>query len=297
MSVRDKKTVDISFVVITYNDAAKLSCCLSSSALAAASSKMSFELIVVDNGSSDHTPQVLEAYERALGDALKIISLGRNTGTTYSRNRALETADGRFICILDSDAQLLDLNLIPVVSFLREFPEVGILGPRIIMPDGFTYDSAKRLPTLTDKFLKLPSLLFGLPPVNRDFYPEFPFREIRCVQTAISCCWFMRQETVERVGSLDERIFYAPEDVDYCLRAWKSGLAVVYYPWFKVLHHTKQVTHKRPLSATALSHLKGLFYYWRKHGYWLSRRVLTRKWVEPIAEHLDPLLRAWRPDS
>ena len=201
MSAQGKKTVDISFVVISYNDASKLSRCLSSSALAAATSGLSFELIVVDNGSLDHTPQVLEAYGQVLGDALKIISLGRNTGTTYSRNRALETAGGRFICILDSDAQLLELNLIPVVSFLREFPEVGILGPRIIMPDNSTYDSAKRLPTLTDKFLKLPSLLLGLPPLNRDFYPGFPFQEIRCVQTAISCCWFMRRETVERVGA------------------------------------------------------------------------------------------------
>ena len=50
------------------------------------------------------------------------------------------------------------------------------------------------------------------------------------MQTAISCCWFMRREVIERVGPLDELIFYAPEDVDYCLRAWKSGLAVVYYP-------------------------------------------------------------------
>ena len=120
--------VDISFVVITYNDASKLSRCLASSTLAAVSSKMSFELIVADNGSSDHTTQVLEAYRQVLGPALKTIDLGRNTGTTYSRNRALEEAEGEFICILDSDTQHLDLDLRPVVSFLREFPEVGILG-------------------------------------------------------------------------------------------------------------------------------------------------------------------------
>ena len=96
---------------------------------------------------------------------------------------------------------------------------------------------------------------------------------------------------------MDERIFYAPEDVDYCLRTWKSGLAVVYYPGYRVLHHTKQVTHKRPLSATAVSHLKGLFYYWCKHRYWFRRRTLVRNWVEPITDRLDPRLRAWRPNS
>jgi GT2 family glycosyltransferase len=113
----------------------------------------------------------------------------------------------------------------------------------------------------------------------------------------ISCCWFLRREVVERVGPLDEHIFYAPEDVDYCLRVWRQGLAVAYFPFFRVLHHTRQVTHKRPVSPTALSHLKGLFYYWRKHRYLFSRGLLEDKWMKPLASRLDPLLGAWEAPS
>ncbi|MBI5522095.1 MAG: glycosyltransferase [Desulfarculus sp.] len=283
----------ISFVVITYNDAGRLPRCLVSAALAASASGLDHEILVVDNGSTDHTRPLLEAFGQVLGGRLKTIYLGRNTGTTFSRNRALEASRGRMICVMDSDAEILDLDLRPVLRLLQDFPEVGIVGPAIIMPDGSTYNSVKRLPTLADKLLKLPGILLRRPTINHDWYPGFPFAHTRCVQTAISCCWFLTRDTWQRVGPLDERIFYAPEDVDYCLRAWKAGRAVVFYPHLRVKHHTRHITHKKPFSATSLSHLKGLVYYLHKHGYWLSRRRLVEGTIRPLARVLDLRLARW----
>jgi hypothetical protein len=117
------------------------------------------------------------------------------------------------------------------------------------------------------------------------------------VQSAISCCWFFRRELFERLGPLDERIFYAPEDVDYCLRSWKKGRAVVYFPFLKVLHHTQQISHKKPLSKTALSHFKGLLYYLTKHGYWFSRKRIEQKWVVPLAQVMGPELALWQEEN
>jgi hypothetical protein len=284
---------DISYVVISYNDASRLPRCLSSAAAMSARAGMDYEILVVDNGSHDHTGAVLAEFASALGPRLKVISLARNTGTTYSRNRALELARGRMICVLDSDAELLDPDLPSIQRLLQDFPQVGIVGPSILLPQGGIYNSVKRLPTLGDKLLKLPQIFLHTRQMNHDWYPDFPFREIRCVDTAISCCWFFRRELFDRIGPLDERIFYAPEDVDWCLRCWKAGLAVVYYPRFRVLHHTRQTTHKNPFSATAFSHLKGLLYYLGKHGYWFSRRVTAMTHIEPLADQLTPLLRAW----
>ncbi len=284
---------DLSFVIITFNDAGRLPRCLASAALAAQASGLSYELVVVDNGSRDHTRRVLEAFGQVLGPRLRALYLGRNTGTTFSRNRAVEVAQGRLLCVLDSDAELLDPDLTPVVRLLDDFPEVGIVGPAIIMPDGSTYNSVKRLPTLGDKLLKLPGILLRRPTINHDWYPDFPFSHTRCVQTAISCCWFLRRDTWERLGPLDERIFYAPEDVDYCLRSWKAGRAVVFFPRLKVKHHTRQLTHKKPLSATSLSHLKGLIYYLHKHGYWLGRQRLVDSAIRPLARVLDLRLARW----
>jgi glycosyltransferase involved in cell wall biosynthesis len=273
--------VDLSFVIITYNDAALLPRAISSAAQSSAHSGLNFEIIVVDNGSEDHTQEVLRAFEDVLGDRLRVISLGYNSGTTFSRNRALELAQGRFICVMDSDAEFLDPDLKPICGFLAGHPQAGIVGPRIIMPDGSTYNSAKLFPTLGDKLMKLPSIFLGSPALNRDWYPDFPFSATRCVHSVISCCWFLRRDLYELIGPLDERIFYAPEDVDYCLRSWRAERPVIYYPHLKVLHNTKQVSHKKPFSKTARSHLKGLLYYYNKHGYWFSRDKVQRRWIDP----------------
>ena len=275
--------MDLSFVIITHNDAALLSRAISSAALCSAGSGLDYEIIVVDNGSGDHTKEVLQAYQAVLGSRLQLIYLGYNSGTTYSRNRALEASSGRNICVMDSDAEFLDQDLGPVIAFLDEHPRAGIVGPRIIMPDGSIYNSAKLLPTLGDKLLKLPSIFLGSPTLNRDWYPDFPFERTRCVQSVISCCWFFRRDLYEEIGPLDERIFYAPEDVDYCLRSWRGARPVIYYPHLRVLHNTKQISHKKPFSKTARSHLKGLLYYYWKHGYWFSRDKPQQRWIEPAA--------------
>ncbi len=288
---------DLSFVVITYNDAGRLPRCLSSCALMSARAGLEYEILVVDNGSADHTQAVLEEFAGVLGPRLHALRMERNTGTTYSRNRALELARGRHICVLDSDAELLQPDFAPLLGLLRDFPQVGLVGPAILLPGGDIYNSAKLLPTLSDKLLKLPQIFWSAAPRNHDWYPDFPFAGLRCVDTVISCCWFFRRELFQRLGPLDENIFYAPEDVDWCLRCWKAGLAVVYYPRFKVLHHTRQTSHKQPLSRTALSHLQGLIYYLRKHGYLFNRQPMRESYILPLARELDPRLAAWESAS
>jgi GT2 family glycosyltransferase len=283
----------LSCVIITYNDAGRLPKAISSSALAAAGSGWDYEILVVDNGSQDNTSQVLSAFQGVLGDNLRVFKLEQNTGTTVSRNMALKAARGDLVCVLDSDAEILGCDLRALAKLLDQVPEVGIAGPRILLPGGHVYDSAKRLPTLSDKLLKLPGVFLRRPTINHDWYPDFPFERITCVHTAISCCWFFKRGLFERLGPLDERIFYAPEDVDYCLRSWRAGRAVIYYPHLSVLHHTRQTSHRHPFSKTALSHLKGLLYYLRKHGYCFSREAPAAAWIDPLAYALQPRLADW----
>ena len=191
---------DISFVIISYNDAFKLGRAISSAALASAHGGLDYEILVADNGSADHTADLLAEFGRVLGPRLRPIALDHNTGTTYPRNLAMRQSGGRFICVMDSDAEIMDHDLSPVLRLLADFPEIGIVGPRIIMPDGSTYDSAKKLPTLTDKLLKIPGVLLSRPTINRDWYPGFPFGHITPVHSVISCCWFFRRELFERIG-------------------------------------------------------------------------------------------------
>jgi GT2 family glycosyltransferase len=104
-----------------------------------------------------------------------------------------------------------------------------------------------------------------------DFYEEFPFVAETVVDSAISACWFFRKELCDDIGYLDEKIFYSPEDLDYCLRVYLSGKINVYHPYFEVLHHTQQISHRKPFSMVSFSHFAGLLYYYKKHGGWVYR--------------------------
>jgi len=99
------------------------------------------------------------------------------------------------------------------------------------------------------------------------------------VDYAISAVWVIKKEVLKIVGLLDENIFYSPEDVDYCLRLWKAGYKIIYEPRVPVIHHTQEISRGFKLNSAMLNHIKGLIYYFRKHGYFLRRpvRLLDQK--------------------
>jgi hypothetical protein len=179
------------------------------------------------------------------------------------------------VCIIDSDTEFMSGSIRPVLRLLARDETLGIVAPRLQLPDGTVQHSVKRFPTLIDKLRKVPAILTGRPAPRADFYASFPFERCTRVETAISACWFMRADVVREIGPLDEGIFYAPEDVEYCARFREAGKHILYDPHLVLLHHTQQISHRRPLSRTALSHLKGLLRYHRRHGGWITRPAGT----------------------
>ncbi|MGI9505718.1 MAG: glycosyltransferase family 2 protein, partial [Geminicoccaceae bacterium] len=84
-------------------------------------------------------------------------------------------------------------------------------------------------------------------------------------------------DLIERVGPLDERIFYAPEDVDFCLRTWLKGQRVVYRPDLEVVHDAKERSRSLKGLLFVWRHLLGLAYFFRKHRYAFSADTLYRR--------------------
>ncbi len=87
----------------------------------------------------------------------------------------------------------------------------------------------------------------------------------------------MRRDLLERVGGLDERIFYAPEDVDFCLRTWLAGHKVVYQPGLAVVHDAKERSRSLKGLLFIWRHLMGLAYFFRKHGYFWRADAIYRQ--------------------
>jgi len=99
---------------------------------------------------------------------------------------------------------------------------------------------------------------------NYDFSME---REYYEVDYLIGACWIMRKEIIEEVGLLDEKIFYAPEDVDYCARVWRAGYKVVFCKDAQIIHEWQRISKKKLISKMNWEHIKGLIYYFNKYKY------------------------------
>ncbi|MCK5267149.1 MAG: glycosyltransferase [Spirochaetes bacterium] len=274
----------ISFIIITWNSEEYIEKCIYSYAQSVVLDGFTAEFLIVDNGSADNTVKLLkDAVLPALpaGCKTEIFEFKRNLGTTKSRNFALKRATGEYVVICDSDTEFLDGNWHSVTDYLSKNEKVGIIAPHLFYENGNSQNSVKLFPTFFDKLLKLRKIFFKFFESGKDFYPGFPWVTIRSVDTAISAFWIFKRELLSTVGYLDENIFYSPEDIDFCLRVWKSGKSIVFYPDFKITHNTQQLSHTKPFSYIAVSHFVGLLYYFKKHSYWFSRTKLYGKLNKP----------------
>jgi len=269
----------ISAVILTWNSARYIERCLRTLIEDAHRADLASEVFVVDGGSTDGTLEILSRLAQETAE-LQVIELGRNLGTTVSRNIALKRARGNYLLVLDSDTEILPGALKTLWKALEENYQAGIASPRLLYSDGSVQPSCKRFPTALIKICKfLPfSWLQRLGEKAELYSPEVyseGFKDVVWVDHCISACWLVKREALETVGLLDEKIFYAPEDVDYCLRMWLAGWEVVYVPTARVIHYTQRRSHKS--LHMAWIHARGLAYYFYKHRYFLTRRRLYRR--------------------
>jgi len=226
------------------------------------------EFVIVDNGSQDKTVSIIEKIFESMPrkESGKLVKLNKNLGTTKSRNIGLKQATGEFIVVCDSDTEYLDGKWQKIIIFLQKNSEVGIAAPQLVLEDGVVQNSAKKFPSILDKLFKL-RRLFRFCEYIGDYYKDLPSDETKNVDTAISAFWIFDRKILQKVGYFDERFFYAPEDLDYCLRVWQSGYKVSYYPFLKIRHKTQRLSYSKPLGNIAFLHFLGLGYYFLKHKY------------------------------
>ena len=254
-----------SFIILTYNSERYIEQCLQSINESISELRANTEVFVVDNGSKDGTLDILKSFTFNEFVNYKTIVFEQNTGTTYSRNAALKKSTGENIVILDSDAYVNSEVLDNLQKYLSQHIECGLVVPKLIYPDGRYQMSVDRFPTLLHK-------------INRFFFLKKiegrnQITEIRDVNYAISAFWMFPRATLNEVGLLDEKIFYSPEDVDYCIRIWKSGKKIVYIPDYFAVHDAQEISRSKGfklINIFSLSHIKGLIYLYIKHAFIFS---------------------------
>jgi GT2 family glycosyltransferase len=266
-------TVDISVVILSFNSEKHIGKCLSSLFEATEKAKLQAEVFVVENGSVDNSMGCIKGFQSQYGDSLHVIDLKENTGTTYSRNQALKQATGKYILVLDSDAYVNDKALMRLISYLDGNQSVGLAVPKVTYASGNFQLSCDKFPTLWGKakrFLFLKKIEQKPSDLSNVQVPT-------AVDYAISACWMLPKHVVDKVGLLDEKIFYSPEDVDYCIRVWKSGYKIHYLPDVSIIHDAQELSRGFKLNRFHFSHLKGIFYLMKKHGYFWGLNGLYKR--------------------
>lgn len=259
----------IYFVILTWNSEKVIGPCIDS---LLEFQDLMVDICIVDNGSTDGTLKILEQKRTILNKqhTISVIALEKNIGTTISRNMAireiLKVAQAEeYICILDSDTQVDEEAIKILINELESCPQNGVVGPQMFGTDGKPQLSGRNIPTIKEKLLNVLS--------NSNLQKQSAGIQENGTQPVgylLSACWLMKASLFEQVGLLDERIFYAPEDVEFCIRVWKKGFRVVYCPDAKILHHWQRISRKKLFSKHNYEHIKGLIYMFLKHRYCFS---------------------------
>ena len=264
---------ELSVLLITWNSEQYVQSCLNS--LLNAIEEVDYEVIMVDNGSTDQTLTILETY---VSERISLYRNPQNLGIAKARNRGLRLATGRFIWILDIDTIIERSAWTGMSAFMNTHPDCGICGCKLYNSLGQVQESCRHYPTARYKLFNiLHALLKPIPFLkqldrqivrlneSQFYHTQIARNEPFEVEYVIGACQLIRREVVEDIGLLDEHIFYGPEDADYCLRANRAGWRVYYLPNYAFQHDYQQLTNKRFLSKMSWLHLKALLYFFIKH--------------------------------
>jgi len=205
--------MNLSIIIVNYNTKDLTLSCIDS--IVKSKPKVSYEVIVVDNGSHEKLSK-LKNY--------RLIENKNNLGFAKAVNRGIKTARGKYVLLLNSDTKVGVGSIDQLYEFVLSHPDAGMVGPRLTNKDGSTQSSAYHFPTL---FGAIREFWFDEKNVYEKYSPGEK-SEVK-VDALVMAAVLITPKALEKVGLLDEKYFMYFEDLDYARRLKKSGLKVYYY--------------------------------------------------------------------
>ncbi|MBI3963598.1 MAG: glycosyltransferase family 2 protein [Candidatus Kerfeldbacteria bacterium] len=275
--------MDISIVIVSWNVKPLLKRCIASIRKDAPGA----EIIVVDNASHDGSADMV-----ADESGVRLIRNATNRGFAAATNQGLRVASRGTLLLLNPDAALQPGAATALVSYLQNHPAVGIVGPRLVAPDGEMQRSVRAFPQLSDQvliLLKLHHLMPRMPSLRRYFMHGFDAARTQPVDQVMGAAFAFRRDVLDRVGAFDESFFVWFEEVDYCRRAADAGLSVHYLAEPAVTHIGGASFRQMLAIPEQLQFTRSLLrYFWKHQPRWQWLVLLA---VTPVSLALAALVQ------
>ena len=288
---------DVSIVIVSFNTRSVLRECLESIELE--STGLQVEVAIVDNHSSDGSPEMIERdfpYVRLIRSEV-------NLGFGAANNAALEGCRGRYIVLLNSDAFLCPNSLRLAVQHMDANPKAGLGGGRLVGRDYSWQPSARMFPSILSDLTVMTGLAARYPKskflgyFDRTWADQSLASEVDWVPGAFS---IVRAEVLDRVGFFDPAFFLYCEEVDLCRRIKAAGYQIWYWPDIKIIHiggeSSRQVKSLEMSSAGSqlvLWRMRSTLLYYRKHH---AAKAWFARMTEIVLYHLTALRNSFSKD-
>jgi GT2 family glycosyltransferase len=260
-----KEKLVLSIVIVSWNVREDLRECLQSLLRDEGSRLESgeIEIIVVDNASTDGTAEMVNLEF----PQVKLLVNSQNLGYTKANNIGINHSRGKYVLMLNPDTVVHQGALQALIDCAESHPEAGIIGAKLLNPDGSVQRSARSFPDIGAGLFRntfLGRLFPNNPFVRRYLLTDFGYDEVREVDWVSGAAMLVRRDLIERIGGLDERFWAYCEDVDLCWRAWQAGYKVLFCPNAVITHKVGRSSDQR-LVPSLIQHHKSMWLFYLKN--------------------------------
>lgn len=194
------------------------------------------QLLVVDNASTDDSISII----KARFPNINVIQTDKNLGYTGGNNAGIKYALEHkvdYVLIVNNDTEAINPYFLnQMIRTMEEDYSIGIMGPKVLNPQGIVQQTILFVPTLVNSIFNSISVsIFS--EIHNQRRHNYDIRQP--VEAVSGVCWLIRSKVIERIGLLDEEYFMYCEEQDYCYRAQKAGWRIMYNPVESILHRKK----------------------------------------------------------
>lgn len=230
-----KKQPDLSIIILNYNTKDFLRDCLRS--IDKAKNDLKFEIIVVDNVSTDDSIQMV-AEEFSW---VKLIGSHKNLGFAKGNNLGVPGALGKYVLFLNPDTIVFPKTLSGMVEFMEKHPRAGVSTCRVELPNQKLDEACHRgFPSPWNAFCHFSGLekVFPKSKLFAGYYMGWlPLSRVHKIDACVGAFLLVRREIGEKISWWDEDYFLYGEDLDFCYRVQEEGWEIYYVPEYKIIHY------------------------------------------------------------